>query len=147
MHNMSRRVTIDFEWMQMAFEDRDGDGAWFLDLESGEVIRLTDDDDELHERIEGSADRYIGIPYQGSEAGYRDMVEFIGSVDDNRVRALLDTAIQGSGAFGRFKDVLLAHPQERKRWFAFQQACVQHRIRRWLESEEIEAVSPMPTER
>jgi hypothetical protein len=144
---MPRRLTIDFEWMQMAFEDRDGEGAWFLDHETGEVIRLTDDDDESRERIESSADRYIEIPYQGSEAGYRDMVEFIGSVDDNRVRALLDTAIQGSGAFRRFKDVLLAHPQERERWFAFQQKCVLHRIRRWLESQEIEPVAPTPTER
>ncbi len=142
---MTRRLTIYFESMQMAFEDRDGDGAWFLDLETGDVIRLTDDDDdELRERVEDSADRYLEIPYQGSQAGYRDMSEFIASIDDNRLRALLDTAIQGSGAFRRFKDVLVAHPQERERWFAFEQQCVQRRIRRWLESEGIEAIGLTP---
>lgn len=144
MH-MARRLTIDFDDMQMALEDRDGEGAWFLDLDTGEVIRLSDDGDELQEQIERSADRYLEIPYQGSEAGYRDMAEFIASVDDNRLRALLDTAIQGSGAFRRFKDALRSHPDERERWFAFQQECVQRRIRRWLDSEEIEAVPPPRT--
>ncbi|HEY5948514.1 MAG TPA: UPF0158 family protein [Kofleriaceae bacterium] len=137
---MPKRLTIDFEEIQMAFEDRDGDGQWFLDRDTGDVIRLTDDEHELAEQVEDSGERYIGIPYQGSEAGYRDMAEFIGSVDDNRLHALLDTAIQGGGAFRRFKDVLRDYPQERERWFAFQKQCVHRRIRRWLESEHIEAV-------
>jgi hypothetical protein len=126
--------------MQMAFEDRDGDGKWFLDRESGEVIRLNDfDDDGVGEQIEAGGDRYVGIPYQGSQAGYRDMAEFVESVKDNRLRALLDVALQGKGAFRRFKDVLLDAPEERERWFAFQKECMHHRIRRWLESEGIEA--------
>lgn len=141
---MAKHLAINFEDMQMAFEDRDGEGRWFLDRDTGEVIRLTDDDDdELQEQIESSADRYIGIPYQGSQSGYRDMAEFIESVADNRLRALLDVAIQGSGAFRRFKDVSRDHPEERERWFAFQKQCVHRRIRRWLESEDIEAVSSL----
>jgi hypothetical protein len=136
---MPKRLTIDFEAVQMAFEDRDGDGQWFLDRDTGDVIRLTDDEDE-REQGENSGERYIGIPYQGSEPGYRDMAEFIGSVDDNRLHALLDTAIRGSGAFRRFKDVLRDHPEERERWFALQKECIHRRIRRWLESEHIEAV-------
>ncbi len=48
-----------------------------------------DDDDELREQIEeGFGERYIGIPHQGSDAGYRDMAEFIDPVTDDRLRAL-----------------------------------------------------------
>jgi hypothetical protein len=136
---MPKRLTIDFDEIQMAFEDRDGDGQWFLDRDTGDVIRLTDDEHELREQVENSGERYVGISYQGAEPGYRDMTEFIASVDDKRLHALLDNATQGSGAFGRFNDVLRDHPQERERWFAFQKQCVHRRIRRWLESEHIEA--------
>ncbi len=114
----------------MAFEDRDGDGQWFLDLETGEAVRVNEhDDDELGEQIEaGFGERYLRIPYQGSDAAYRDMEEFIDSVTDDRCRGLLDVAIRGEGAFRRFKDVLQAHPAERERWFAFQKERVHDRI-------------------
>jgi hypothetical protein len=142
---VTRRLPIDLELVQVALEDRDGDGEWFLDRETGEVLRLHEgDDDELAEQIEEDGERYIAIPYQGSEAGYRDMAEFIASIDDNRTRALLEAAIHGKGAFRRFKDVLQDHPQERERWFAFENERARGRALRWLDSEDIEPVPPQP---
>ena len=142
---MPKELAIDLELMQIAFDDRDGDGQWFLDRETGEAVHLNDsDDDELLEQIEEGGERYTVIPFQGSESGYRDMAEFIDSVNDNRLRALLDMATKGKGAFRRFKDVLQDHPEERERWFAFQKERANRRIRRWLESEGIEAVTPQP---
>jgi hypothetical protein len=101
-----KQVPIDFELVAIGFEDCDGEGQWFLDTETGEAVRLSgDDDDELREQIEeGSGERYRDIPYQGSDAGYRDMAEFIDSVIDDRLRPLLEVAISGEGAFRRFKD-------------------------------------------
>ena len=74
---MAKQVPLDVELLQAALEDRDGDGQWFLDGETGEVLRLgeDDDDDDLAARIDEGGERYVAIPYQGSEAGYRDMVE------------------------------------------------------------------------
>jgi hypothetical protein len=138
-----KELAIDLELMQIAFDDRDGDGQWFLDRETGEVVRLNEfDDDELRVQIDQGGERYTVIPYQGPESSYRDMAEFIGSMNDNRLRALLDVATKGKGAFRRFKDVLQQHPEQRERWFAFQNARANHRIRRWLESEGIEVVTP-----
>lgn len=138
---MPMRLAIDFGEMQMAFEDRDGDGRWFLDATTGEVIRLGDEDEELAEQIENDhADRYRTIPFQGSEVGYRDMTEFVATVSDNRLRGLLDVSLGGKGAFRRFKDVLQDSSDERERWFAFQKSCMERRIRRWLESEGLEGV-------
>jgi hypothetical protein len=137
-----KQLAIDFELLHMAFEDRDGDGEWFLDGETGEVLRLNEfDDDELCTQVEDGGERYVIIPYQGSETGYRDMAEFINSLDDNRLRALLDDAIRGKGAFRRFKDVLQDHPEQRERWFAFQKERAHRRIRRWLETMDIEPLS------
>jgi Uncharacterised protein family (UPF0158) len=143
---MAKRLPIDLELIQVAFDDRDGDGRWFLDGETGEVLHLNEcDDDDLADRIEEGGERYLVIPFQGSTAGYRDMAEFIHSVDDNRLRALLDVAINGKGAFRRFKDVLQDHPQERERWFAFQKQRAYQRILGWLESEDIEPVTSQPS--
>jgi hypothetical protein len=143
---VAKRLPIDLELVQIAFEDHDGDGQWFLDSETGEVLRLNEsDDDDLATQIDEGGERYIVIPYQGSVAGHRDMAEFIESVNDNRMRALLDVAINGKGAFRRFKDVLQQHPQERERWFAFQKERAFHRILSWLESEDIEPVTPQPS--
>jgi hypothetical protein len=142
---MPKELAIDLELVQFAFEDRDGDGQWFLDRETGEVLRLNEfDDDELRGQIDEDGERYTVIPYQGPESGYRDMAEFIASVSDNRLRALLDVATRGKGAFRQFKDVLQEHPEQRERWFAFQKERANRRIRRWLESEGIEVAAPQP---
>jgi hypothetical protein len=135
-------LTIDFEEMQIAFEDEAGEGDWFLDVETGDAIRLREDGDELGEQVkDGLGARYIEIPCQASQAGDRDMAEFINSVNDNRLRALLDMAIQGKGASRRFKDVLREFPDELERWFAFQKGCAESRIRRWLRSIGMEPVA------
>jgi hypothetical protein len=140
-----KELAVDLELVQFAFDDRDGDGHWFLDRETGEVVRVNEfDDDELREQIDEGGERYTVIPYQGSESGYRDMAEFIDSVNDNRLRALLDVATKGKGAFRRFKDVLQEHPEQRERWFAFQKERANRRVRRWLESEGIEVAARKP---
>jgi hypothetical protein len=142
---VAKRIPIDLELVRMAFEDRDGDGRWLLDGDTGEVLQPNDfDDDDLADQINEGDERYIVIPYQGSDVGYRDMAEFIDSVNDNRMRALLEVAINGRGAFRRFKDVLQEHPQERERWFAFQKERADRRILRWLETEGIEPVTLQP---
>ncbi len=43
---------------------------------------------------------------------YRDMEDFIETIGSQRLRSQLAYAIQGRGAFRRFKVTLLAHPGE-----------------------------------
>ena len=47
------------------------------------------------------------------------MENFVGSVTDEPLRERLIISIDGKGAFRRFKDVLLAYPAERERWFSY----------------------------
>ena len=62
---------------------------------------------------------FLRVPQADSRAGYQDMEEFIGTVANPRLAERLSRAIQGRGAFRRFKDTLLEHEAERQRWFAF----------------------------
>jgi Uncharacterised protein family (UPF0158) len=119
----------------------DADGALFAEALHGsglpdwqvDLVREAD----LVER--GFGARFIEVPHDDSHEGYRDMEAFIETVSDDQLQARLSDAIDGRGAFRRFKDVLLRYPQERDHWFAFKETRVRQRALEWLESEEIEA--------
>ncbi|MDP2935487.1 MAG: UPF0158 family protein, partial [Dehalococcoidia bacterium] len=84
--------------------------------------------------------RFITVPKTESHEAYGDMEEFIVTVKDRILQGLLEVAIDGRGAFRRFKDVLARYPNEEQRWFRFRDERGRQRILEWLEEEGIEAV-------
>jgi hypothetical protein len=163
---VTRKLEIDWMDLEAAFQtSSDGpiEMRYYLDLETGEVVLVTDEvaryleappDRELPEWMqhalqvaekveEGYGTRYIRIPAEDSHEAYRDMERFISTVPDDHLRDQLWRAISGRGAFRYFKDVLVEHPAERERWFAFKDRCVTERIVDWLEVEEIEPTNPI----
>jgi hypothetical protein len=84
--------------------------------------------------------RFVEVPQTDSRAGYHDMEAFIETVQGKRLQDRLSEAINGRGAFRRFKDALLSVPDERERWFAFKGAVLRQRAKEWLESLEIEPI-------
>jgi NADPH:quinone reductase-like Zn-dependent oxidoreductase len=86
----------------------------------------------------GTSDRYIPLPPQDSHEGFRDMEEFVLSVEEERVQERLARALGGRGTFRRFKDALLDFPQERERWFQFQEERKKRRMLEWLADNDIE---------
>jgi len=77
-------------------------------------------------------DRWLWVTCEGSGDGYRDMQAFIATVADPGHADRLEIAIQGRGAFRRFKDVLERWPEELDRWFAFSEERRRGRARAWL---------------
>ncbi len=73
------------------------------------------------EVFNGLGTRYIEIPSDDRHEAYRDMEEFIDTVQDSRLQAWLARAIVGRGAFRRFGDALSGNFHERRRWFEFKQ--------------------------
>ncbi|MEF8874966.1 MAG: UPF0158 family protein [Candidatus Thermoplasmatota archaeon] len=61
------------------------------------------------------------------------MQDFIQTVEDEDLREKLWIAIDGKGAFRRFKDVLRLYPDVRERWFEFKDERVERRVVEWLE--------------
>jgi hypothetical protein len=93
---------------------------------------------------EGYGDRYIHVPEGSSHDGYRDMQRFIATVEDGNIQDRLWRAIEGRGAFRRFKNLMDAYPRERERWFAFKKRSEEKRAVWWLQSVGID---PIPIER
>ena len=132
-----KRLKLDMEELSSAMEDSSYEHDYYLDLETGEIDLVGDDlDDEdslaLRENIENDPDRYEQIPKAESRDGYQDMQDFIATVKDDHLAEVLETAIEGKGAFRRFKDVLLRYPDERERWFKFSDERMKERASEWL---------------
>jgi Uncharacterised protein family (UPF0158) len=64
---------------------------------------------------------------------YQDMADFAEAVTDERAGRRLARAIQGRGAFRRFKDELHEdHPDLLPAWYVFRDARARRRAVRWL---------------
>jgi uncharacterized protein UPF0158 len=140
---MAKKLRIALEELRWAFDDRSSEYSWVLDTETGAVLRLAEDDElplSIEEIEEDQTGRFLGIDPEDPHEGCRDKEEFIATVADSSLRDLLDVAIAGKGAFRRFKDVLIQAPQERERWFRFQDERVNGRLRAWLAANGIEAL-------
>jgi hypothetical protein len=86
--------------------------------------------------------RYVALPEADSREGYRDMERFISTVSDPAMESRLERAIQGRGAFRRFKDALRdADEAVEQHWYAFKQQRLEERARAWLADEGIELVT------
>ena len=173
-----RKVKVDMSELALAFETDFPEASSLLNVETGEVLMVTDEVreaiDEFFEETDikegedpkakfeewlkeyhcpewqrdsireaylvetDSGERFIQMPTQESRDGYRDMAEFAEAVGDRHLQELLSVALNGKGAFRRFKDVLADYPDTRKQWFEFSEQKVKERILEWLESEEIE---------
>lgn len=128
-----RDVPIDWEALEDAFENNAPEVHSYLHLSTGEVLRVVDGiaDPEMHQRI-ASDTSYMRIEPVSSREQYRWMERFIPMVEDKPLSDLLTQAIDGKGAFRRFKDVLMSHGSERERWFAFRSERLRVFMEAWL---------------
>jgi hypothetical protein len=118
-----------------------------IDRAFAEALARRDMPDWMREAVEeadrvekGFGSRYLRIEPTGSLDAYRDIEAFIETVPGERLAGLLLRAIEGRGAFRRFRSVLEEHPRERERWDAFRDARARQHALDWLASEDIEPI-------
>jgi hypothetical protein len=130
-----REVPIDWEALEDAFENNAPEVHSYLHLATGEVLRVVDGvaDPQMHVRI-ASDGQYLRIDPVSSREQYRWMERFIPMTEDDEMRAKLAAAIDGKGAFRRFKDALLVSAADRERWFEFRSERLRTFMAAWLEA-------------
>src|SRR5688572_26596738 len=135
-------VAVDWEALEDAFENNAPEVHSYLHLSTGEVLRVVDGiaDPQMHSRIAADA-AYVRVEPVSSREQYRWMERFIQMLDPSDLRDELTLAIDGRGAFRRFKDVLMAHAPERERWFAFRSERLRVFMEAWLSSNGLTAVA------
>jgi hypothetical protein len=68
---------------------------------------------------------------------YEIIEEFILSIKDQRIREELYEAIQGRGAFRRFKDGLIEHSVD-KHWYKYRENKIKELVIQWCKEHDIE---------
>lgn len=159
-----KKLKVDIDEIAFIMEmSNDFESTRLFDTETGEIVDIpgelmsaveSDDEDEIDNLPEWEKDlietvesvlsdntgRYVEIPRKPSYESYNLMVEFASSVKGRGLREKLNIALDGKGAFRRFKNVLAGYPEEEKRWYAFKDDRLRHEVIDWLESIGIEPV-------
>jgi len=148
---MTHRIAIDWDELEIALTMHMEEVSNYLDLRTGRVELaanelLGNDAGLSEEEVQtGFLKGYlIHIEPLSSSVEYGWMVEFAETVADRRLREKLDVALDGRGAFRRFKDVLADYPAERERWFAFHDTRLRQAMEEWLADHDIEPTTPPP---
>lgn len=132
--------TVDWVALETAFEHNAPETHSYLDLDTGAVVTIVDsrpEDDEKRRQIRSTPAKFLHLEPASSREQYRWMERFVASVEDETLKERLVLAIDGKGAFRRFKDVLLSYPVERDRWFAYRATLLHIYINGWLKNQPI----------
>jgi len=134
-HPMLRPLPVDLEELAMLLEGDGFGGGGRIDRQTGEIwteAAIEYAEEQGEDLDTDDEDRWLWVGPEGSADGYRDMQAFIATVTDPSRADRLEIAIDGNGAFRRFKDVLGRWPEELERWFAYSEERQRGRARTWL---------------
>ena len=137
-----RDIPIDWEALEDAFENNAPEVHSYLHLVTGDVLRVVDGvaDPQMHARIAADTN-YLRIDPVSSREQYRWMERFIPMVEEPDLASKLTQAIDGKGAFRRFKDVLMSFGPERERWFSFRSERLRIFMEAWLNAHALTPVA------
>jgi hypothetical protein len=142
-----RVIPINWTDLETAFERNSPESESFLDSRTGEVVTVTEgaiDYSEQRGKVQAGGEAYVRIEPAASREQYKWMERFVAGVTDEPLRERLVIAIDGKGAFRRFKDVLLNYPTERERWFTYRAELLHWAIQKWLDKEQLAPKDPPP---
>lgn len=97
----------------------------FLNRNDGQIVSLTDEEDlsDVDEEVEDDfiPEHYLPLPEKDEINEYSIMEKFCCSIDDEKIKDKLLYAIQGKGAFGRFRTLIHNYEIE-EHWYRFKHA-------------------------
>jgi Uncharacterised protein family (UPF0158) len=126
--------SLELEDIANALADQtDYEHRWLINPQTGEIVFWTADGG-IDGKTPVDLDELdlVCIDPLPSWIWYQDMADFADSVADERVGRRLARAIQGRGAFRRFKDELRDEPDLLTAWYALRDARAKRRAVQWL---------------
>jgi hypothetical protein len=126
---------LDLDEIANALTDQtDYEHRWLMDPETGEILYWTSDGGiDGKEPVDLDELDVVPIDPEPSYVWYQDMVDFVEGISDDRAGRSLGRAIQGRGAFRRFKDRLHEDFADLVPiWYAFSDVRAKRRAVEWL---------------
>ncbi len=134
---------IDMDMLEAAMEDSDLTNRYFLNLVTGKVVffseyvGLSNEEEQLLEEIDGSDD-YVAVGRIPSHEAYQWMVDFVDEMvapTDEHAAGKLSIALNGKGAFRRFKDTLHGvDDQWLQAWYQWRDKQLKAAVDEWLKT-------------
>jgi hypothetical protein len=142
-----RSVAVDLEEMSEALEGALSEEGSYLDLQTGDVVPsfLTDEAaaGDAYVDVEADPERWLFLEREGGHAAWQDMADFAEGLGDEPTRRRLLAAIEGRGAFRRFRDEV-GEAGLVDRWRTFSDDRRTGRARDHLAQLGIRALPPQP---
>lgn len=142
---MTYHVQLRWDELLTAYNQGSADKRYFLDVQTGEITPVFVDlverggnPEDARRIASGINVRYFLIPHKPSSEGYAEMEDFINTAKDKRLREQLIEAIEGKGAFRRFRDVLATSPVDEERWVLQKEENTGKDLTDWLLENDIE---------
>jgi hypothetical protein len=133
---------LDLGEISYALNDQtDYEHVWLIHSQTGEIVYWSAEtgiDGHTKIDLDDLDPELISIRPLPSWVWYQDMEDFAEGISDDRADRVLARAIQGRGAFRRFKDELNEqYPDLLRAWYAFSEARALRRAVEWLAEEEL----------
>ena len=130
-----KQLRVDWLELADAFDDDSREHRYYLDRDTGEVhffsTYLENEEEQEDEQRLSAEDRYVTIPLSRRLVPFRDIHQFIGTLE-GRDRKLLSSTLEEQEARARFHATLNDLPETREKWCRFKEQVVERRILEWL---------------
>ncbi|MDQ8739314.1 UPF0158 family protein [Paenibacillus sp. LHD-38] len=154
---MKKKAAVKLDDLINEIEIQVDETFTFINTQTGEVVTLSRDemraaeDEEPLEKypdwqrenieqaikiIEDEHEVYLDFTLRNEYHEYEIVEEFIGTLSEVEVREELFGAIQGRGAFRRFKDRIREHDVE-KQWYEFKEKKIKELVIEWCEEKDL----------
>jgi hypothetical protein len=149
-------LQIDWDELEAAFENRNEDLTYYVDLVTGQVI-LEGEGEDAH--FDEDAEMDDAVPEEAQPRDETTRLYVVSFTDDDEID-WMDEFIEGDAmdpelketladlvAMGppqKFKDELRQHADVRARWFAFRSERLHEVMDAWMESNKISPATPPP---
>ena len=140
-------IQIDWEELELACERNAPNVVSYIDRDTGAVLVFYDESEEeraSHRTVQENSTRYLAVEPVPPKEQYRWIEKFVATVTDEKLRERILVAIDGKGAFRRFKDLLVSYPGVRERWFDYRGQHLHAYINEWIAQKNIALIEPPP---
>lgn len=135
-------MKVKLETIIEAIEMVDDTSKGFLNIDTMEIVWLnnyfdSEENEKISAEIDNHFNHYLCLPTQWDINEYSIMEDFIDSLEDTHIQNKLYRAINGRGAFRRFKDTVYYLDIE-KEWFKYRDEAIADIARCWCKENKID---------
>ena len=129
--DIQKRVPFKFEDVMEALEGFEMT-EYYLDIKTGDIIRISELESEEDKEQITEEDRYIYIESIPSFEKYKWMEQFINMIGHEKAKRELRIAISGKEAFSRFSRILSDYPEVQEWWYGFKAKMLWDEMMGWV---------------